>query len=63
VDKLMADLSSSERTIEKRLKETESLKMPICNKLKVVCILFKERQGKELFYSLSPMDQESEHEV
>ena len=63
VDKLMADLDSSERTIEKRLKEMESLEMPICNKLKVVCILFKERQGKELFYSLSPMDQESEHEV
>jgi hypothetical protein len=62
IDKLMLDLDSSERTIEGRLKELENLNMPICNNYKMTCVLIKERRGKGLFYSLSPMDQESADE-
>jgi hypothetical protein len=62
IDKLMLDLDSSERTIEGRLKELENLNMPICNNYKMTCALIKERRGKGLFYSLSPMDQESADE-
>jgi len=56
VDKLMLQLDSSERTIEVRLKELENQKMPICNSYEKMCILIRERRGKELFYSLSPLD-------
>jgi hypothetical protein len=56
LDKLMEELGASEKTIEDRLKDISTNKIPLQNQNGVECCLEKDKREKSMKYLLLPTE-------